>query len=175
MSTNWPEKMRSMVNSKIGAGAQATRERSVRERPELGAPSDNFENNALAGGRLLPVPDIVRALRRYSDDPDVCEVKRRVPLAAVASLCGLSRQTIYQARRGGMSDATRVILSRVVAWIETGEIRFRRRGQVWQPEYRRRPDRLPPPQDRLVRAEDFVEWSTVLPNVRRTALSRRSS
>jgi hypothetical protein len=41
----------------------------------------------------------------------------------------------------------------------TGRLRFPRLGRRWQVDYRTPPDPLPPPQDRLVGAEDWNEWA----------------
>lgn len=100
--------------------------------------------------------DIIRALRRYSSDPDL-RGERRVPIAAVASMCGLSRETVYQAMRGVMSGTTRAVLLAVIRQIDGGGIRFFRVGQEWR--FCEPPDPLPPPQPRLVRAADWNEWA----------------
>jgi hypothetical protein len=156
MTPNLPPKLVSTVRSMIGAPVQTGQARSVREGPELGAPFEN-EKHDPARDRALPVSDIVSALRRYRYDPEL-RGERRVPLAVVAALAGLSRETIYQALLGKMNETTRVVLSRIISWIETGQVRLRRCGQRWEPEFRQPPEPLPPPQDKLTRAEDWRDW-----------------
>ena len=107
--------------------------------------------------RVLSAHEIVRALRLYTS-PE-CQGARRVLITAVASMCGLSRKTIYQARRGIMSERVRAVLSPVISWIDDDKVRFRRVGRVWEPDYRMPPNPLPPPQPRLVRADDWHEWA----------------
>jgi hypothetical protein len=90
--------------------------------------------------------------------------EHRVPLAVVASLAQLSRQTLYEVLHevlrgtsGVMSEATQARLSAVISEIEDGTIKIRRRGQRWEVDCG--PDPSPPPQDKLVRAADWNEWS----------------
>ena len=52
--------------------------------------------------------------------------RRRVLITAVAAMSNLSRETLYQARRGIMSDRTRVLLSRAISSIENLAGRYRR-------------------------------------------------
>jgi hypothetical protein len=99
--------------------------------------------------------DIVRALRQYGIRRNRRE--QRVSISAIAGMTGLDRSTIYEARRGIMSERVRAVLLPVIASIERGELRFRRVGQVW--EYRQQPDRLPPPQPRVIPASDYREWA----------------
>jgi hypothetical protein len=159
MGAKLPANVELVIQSLLGATAQTDRGRSVRERPKLGAPSVISENNASSGVRLLPMPDIARALWRYTNDPDLRGEWRRVPIEAVAAIAQLSRPTIYEARRGRMTEDTRAILSKIIPQIESGEIRFRRVGRQWETEFRRPPARRPPPRDRLTRAADHREWA----------------
>lgn len=109
--------------------------------------------------RVLTVEEVSARLQncmlRHCDDRS-----RRVPIAAVATLCEVTRETIYQAARGQMSEITRVRLSAVLRWIEDDTLRFRRVGrETWLAEWRTPPNPLPPPQDRMTRAVDWNEWS----------------
>jgi hypothetical protein len=109
----------------------------------------------------LPVRDIVRALWRYTMDPEM-RGERRVPMRAIADLAGVDVQVVSAIRRGDRSKYGAQALAKVgnvIASIENGEVRFRRRGQVWQPEFRRPPAVRPPPQDKLTRATDHREWA----------------
>jgi hypothetical protein len=93
---------------------------------------------------------------------------RRVPVAVIARMADVSRETAYQAARARMSETTRIRLSAVLFSIEDGTLDFRRVGQVWEGDYReRREDRTSPlyptpapplpPQDKMVRVVDFVD------------------
>jgi hypothetical protein len=89
---------------------------------------------------LLTDAEIVRALRRFRFDPEF-RGARRVPIRVLASLAGLSHQTVYQAMRPDppmrplkISGCTRAKLSGAIAAILDGRLRFRRRKQVWEIE-----------------------------------------
>jgi hypothetical protein len=111
--------------------------------------------NAPGGSRLLSERQIVRALWMYRYDR-----QRRVPIKALAEACQLHRSVLYDAMlTGRVSERARAILSTVIGWIADDRLRFRRAGQVWEPDYRTPPDPLPWPQPRLVRAEDWNEWA----------------
>jgi hypothetical protein len=141
-----------MIQARIGAPAPP-----VREVSEVAAtrPPAQREKNAPDGSRLLSEREIVRALWMYRYDR-----RRRVPIKALAEACQLHRSVLYDAMlTGRVSERARAILSTVIGWIADGRLRFQRVGQVWDPDYRFPPDPLPPPQPRLVRAADFVEWS----------------
>jgi hypothetical protein len=58
-----------------------------------------------------------------------------------------------------MSDRTRELLATIIGRIEDGRLRFYRSGQLWELDDRSPPDPLPWPQPKLVRAEDWNEWS----------------
>jgi hypothetical protein len=62
-----------------------------------------------------------------------------VPLAIIANLTGLSRQTLYRARDGGQVSAeTAEILTPLIRQYEAGKLRLRRTGprsrdpDLWQ-------------------------------------------
>jgi hypothetical protein len=159
MTTNWPPNLEIAIRRIVGAPVQTDMARSVTVRPQLGTPFAVIENNAPAAERVLSKREIARALGRYRRDPEF-RGERRVPLAAVASICGLSRQAIYRAECGIMGDeTTQIILSKVIRQIENDEIRFRRVGREWLVDYRRPPAVLPPAQYKLVPAADWQEWA----------------
>jgi hypothetical protein len=108
-----------------------------------------------------PAERVANLLQRHMlrHRTDCADRSRRVPVAVIARMADVSRETAYQAARGRMSETTRKRLSAVLSWIESGELRFFRRGQVWEGDYRTPPDPLPPPQDRAVRVEDWNEWA----------------
>jgi hypothetical protein len=102
--------------------------------------------------------EIARRLTLFQHDPWY-RGEHRVPIAALADWCGLSRQTIHVARDGEMSEATAENLSEAFALIEDGRIRFLRDGPRWVIEYRTPPNPLPWPQPRLVLKRDWQEWA----------------
>jgi hypothetical protein len=145
-------RVRTLVRE-IGPDARLTDWLRCQMLPEPGTPSALANAAPASRPRLLSKAEIVRALRRYSGD-------RRVPLAVVASLAGLSRQTLYELMRGTsgvMTEATQARLSTAISEIEDGAVRIRRRGQRWEVDCA--PNPLPPPQDKLVRAADLNEWA----------------
>jgi hypothetical protein len=85
----------------------------------------------------------------------------RVPIAAIASLCEVDRDMLYLVMCGkrAMPVSLSARLDAVLTSIEAGELTFRRVGQVWEAEYHTPPNPLPPPQDRMVSAADFIEWA----------------
>jgi hypothetical protein len=122
---------------------------------ETTQPVHRGEINAPGGGRLLPVHEIVRKLWLYRNDR-----RHRVPIAALADVCALDRSVLYDGMwTGRLSERAQSQLSGNIRWIESGELRFCRVGQVWMTDYRKPPDPLPPPQDRAVRREDWNEWA----------------
>jgi len=142
-----------MIQARIGAPAPPVRQVSEIAATRHRGHSD--EINAPGGGRLLSEREIVRALWMYRYDR-----RRRVPIKALAEACQLHRSVLYDAMHAvRVSERASAILSTVIGQIADDRLRFRRVGQVWEPDYRFPPDPLPPPQPRLVRATDFVEWS----------------
>jgi hypothetical protein len=92
---------------------------------------------------LLTDAEIVRALRRFRYDPEFRGPKR-VPFRVLAELTGLSHVTLYEAMRpdmpmrpnlplrpGRISELTRAKVSPAIAAILEGQLRFRRRKQIW--------------------------------------------
>jgi hypothetical protein len=85
----------------------------------------------------------------------------RAPIRAIAGLCDVSAKFLYYVAKGErrLPAALAAKLDAVLASIESGELWFRRVGQFWEAEYDTPPNPLPPPQDRIVRAVDFVQWA----------------
>jgi hypothetical protein len=80
-----------------------------------------------------------------------------VSVAAVASMCDVSRQMLHMVVRGErrLPDGLGARLDALLTEYEKGELTFHR-GRA---EYHVPPNPLPPPQARMVRAIDFVEWA----------------
>ena len=72
----------------------------------------------------LPPHQIVRFLRLIGSP--ACRGDKRVPLAIIANLAGVSRLTLYRARDGRTSADTAEILTPIVRAFEAGKLRFRR-------------------------------------------------
>jgi hypothetical protein len=86
------------------------------------------------GPPLLPAADVVRALMRFRYDP-AFRGEARIPVRALATLVGLSHETLYEAMRAGTaSEGTRAKLTWALRAIAEGRLRFRRRGQHWEPQ-----------------------------------------
>jgi hypothetical protein len=76
----------------------------------------------------------IRYENRYRKGPD------RVPLKVVAEFVGINRDTLYAAINGGrIPDVTRSRLTWVIDAIETGRLRFKRRGQTRHLDYKDKP------------------------------------
>jgi hypothetical protein len=84
---------------------------------------------------MLSRAEIARTLLRYRYDRQFRGL-RRVPIKTLADYVGLSHETLFQAMRGKISDATRAKLSWAIVAIADGRLCFRRRGPAWQMEYR---------------------------------------
>jgi hypothetical protein len=81
--------------------------------------------------RFLPAHEIVRALQLYTA-PEF-KRQRRVLISVLAHMSNLSRETVYQARRGvRMSKRVRTVLSRTITLIEKQGLYFQRTGQEWE-------------------------------------------
>jgi hypothetical protein len=107
--------------------------------------------------RLLTPHEIARALRMFMWPERKGE--HRIVAGAIATMAGVDRITLwrYATQRRRMSEYVQSALSPIIRDIEAGKLRFRRAGREWQIE--EAPARLPPPQDRLVRATDWNEWA----------------
>jgi hypothetical protein len=84
-----------------------------------------------------------------------------VPIAAIARSCDVSRRFLTYVLSGErrLPDPLGERLDGILTPWEAGELTFRRVGQIWEAEYHTPPNPLPPPQARMVRATDFVEWA----------------
>jgi hypothetical protein len=83
--------------------------------------------------------------------------EHRVLITALADSCGLHRDTLYEARKGRLSEKTQIVLSKIIREIESGRIRYHRVGQEWQ--FSEAPQPLPPPQDKFLPAKDRNLWA----------------
>jgi len=86
----------------------------------------------VSAGAFAPAPvlrpdQIVRFLRLIGSP--TCRSAKRVPLAAVAAMCGVSRQALYKARDGRVSAEMAELLTPLIRDIERGRIKFRRTGR----------------------------------------------
>ena len=82
---------------------------------------------------MLPRAEIKRTLLRFRYDREF-RGPRRVPIKTLADHVGLSREILYQAMRGSISDRTQVVLSWAIIAIREGRLRFHRSGQNWSAE-----------------------------------------
>jgi hypothetical protein len=116
--------------------------RPRQQRPPPGRPSDpsicstsspraRLPQISVVTEPLMTNADIARQLSLYRRDPRY-RGRRRVPFRALASMCQLSHETVYQAQRGVMSEATQHKLSKIITEIEEAGLRFRRVGQEWR-------------------------------------------
>ena len=131
-----------MIQARIGAPAPPVREAL----PSPGKPAvGNEEVDSCTGerDRLLPAHEIVRALRLYTA-PEFRR-QRRVLISVLAHMSNLSRETVYQARRGvRMSKRVHVVLSRTISLIEKQGMHFKRTGQQWEAFENPPPPHTPP-------------------------------
>ena len=128
-----------MVQARIGAPAAAVTRQAP---PPAGmGPAGKVESSAGGSDRGLPADKIAALLLWYASKE--CRRSCRVLISAVAAMANLSRQTVYLARRGIMSERTRLLLSRAISAIERGEVAFHRVGQEWRTEYRNVPSWAP--------------------------------
>jgi hypothetical protein len=138
----WSSILQKMIQARIGApGPSVARQAlpSAVRKPAVRNPKINSGRD----GSLLPAEKIAALLRLYGSKE--FRGRRRVLIGAVAAMwgSGVSRQTIYLARRGIMSERTRKLLSRALTSIERGEVTFHRVGQQWRGEYHDIPPATP--------------------------------
>lgn len=121
---------------------------------------------------LLPPDEIKRLLRKYSDPATRTYIKHvrrgsssnRVNLRAVAQMAGMRYEILWRCKTGRLRITERVqeVLSPIFRDIESGRIKFKAVGSFkdrWQIEFREPPGRPPPPQSRVIRADDYNEWA----------------
>jgi hypothetical protein len=170
-----PPRLQMTIQSKLGLPALSTAKRPPQEGRDYPAKSRRpnsrarfWENegersdgalSALCVPRVPPVDEIVQELRRYRYDRPF-KGAWRVPIAALVAPCDVDRKTIYTAMMGqAVSHAIRAKLSWTIFAIQEGRLRFLRRGQRWEFEFRNPHKLLPPPQPSLIRDGEFNEWS----------------
>jgi hypothetical protein len=84
--------------------------------------------------RPLSTEDIRRWLLRFRFDPEF-RGQRRVPIKVLAEIAGLHRDSLYEVvLRRRASLLVRAKLSPAVNAIAVGQLRFRRRKQIWTVE-----------------------------------------
>src|SRR5262249_47080648 len=133
--------LENMIRGRIGAPAPSGTRQSPPSAGLRPAVRDGEIHSGRDGG--LPADKIVALLCSYT--PKQCRAHgRRVLISAVAAMANLSRETVYQARRGIMSERTRMLLSRAISSIERGEVTFHRVRQEWRVEYHTIPPYAPP-------------------------------
>jgi hypothetical protein len=133
--------LQNIVRAKIGAPAPSC----TRQAPPGARNRPAVARSAGERGGLMPAVKIAALLCSYS--PKQRRGRgRRILISAVAAMCGsgLSRQTIYLARRGIMSERTRALLSHAISSIERGEVTFHRVAQEWRAKYHNIPPAAPP-------------------------------
>jgi hypothetical protein len=127
----WSPILQSVIQARIGASAPPVARQplpSTAIKPAVGKQGlDSGGNDGLRADKIAAL------LRWYTSKEG--RRHRRVLISAVALMANLSRETVYQARRGIMSERTRARLSLAISSIERGEVTFRRRGQHWGGEY----------------------------------------
>lgn len=114
---------------------------------------------------LLPPDEIIRLLHKFTAHENRGSGNpRRVNLCAIAAMAGVARWSLnrYMLGRRQLPEYVQSALSPILRDIENGKIRFdrfERSGREWRIDYRQPPVRMPPPQPRVIRAEDYNEWS----------------
>ncbi len=106
--------------------------------------------------RLLSDAEIITRLKTYYYG-SYHKGPRQVPIAGIARLCGLNEQTLFDAmKRGGVTERNRQIVSTILLMMEEGYIEVKPQGVVNFPDP---PAELPPPQDKIVRAEEWQRFA----------------
>jgi hypothetical protein len=120
-----------MIQARIGAPAPPVREVLPSRGMKPAVRNEEVDSCTGERDRLLPAHEIVRALQLYTA-PEF-KRQRRVLISVLAHMSNLSRETVYQARRGvRMSKRVHVVLSRTITRIEKEGLYFRRTGQQWE-------------------------------------------
>jgi hypothetical protein len=102
--------------------------------------SGGFMVSAALGSRVLSEEEVRRWLLRVRYEARYRKGRGRVPLKVVAEFVGLHRDTLYEGIKGApISRCTRSRLSWVIEAIEQGRLRFKRRGQAWNIDYKDKP------------------------------------
>lgn len=84
----------------------------------------------------------------------------RVPVAILCKHLGISRPTYYAIAKGGrVAERSRPVFSIVLGSLEHRTLLFERRRNRWQTIRRSPPVPLPPPQDKMMRADEWNEWA----------------
>jgi hypothetical protein len=84
--------------------------------------------NPVAALRVLPPRDILRFLRLITSP--ACRGEKRVPVSAIAAMCGVARITRYEVLwTGRASDDLCAVLTPLVRAHEAGKPKFKRLGR----------------------------------------------
>ena len=75
--------------------------------------------------------DRTRCPKHYRSAGTKAGGEPRIPFAALAAFAGVSRQTVYMAARGEMSERNRIWLSNLLQRLDAGDCHFERQGQQW--------------------------------------------
>lgn len=117
------------------------------------APPSAASAGFLSGGELAHRLEAYRSDSRYRGP-------RRVPLARLALVAGVSRPSLYAAMRGELSETTHRRLRRAIGYIDEGRLTFRREGRQWHEDWHQPPHALPPPQDKRIREAEWNRWAS---------------
>jgi hypothetical protein len=113
------------------AATQPSAARKARRRKTSAKFCEESDRDQGEPERLLKAAEIRRSLQLYTA-PEF-KRQRRVLITMLAHMSNLSRETVYQARRGSpMSSRVRTVLSRTITLIEKEGLYFRRTGQQWE-------------------------------------------
>ena len=156
MTTTSPSVLQLMIQKRLGIAPPARPETRVLAPPKRAPPlpDDDFPS---------PYSLPVMSEREVMNGLTLCLRGRspRIPIACVARATGLSRMTLYRVLRSGRASLeTRAALSALLTEVADHTVGFERRARKWESvELRPSPpfDRLLPRQDKLVRAEDYVQ------------------
>jgi hypothetical protein len=84
--------------------------------------------NPVAPPAVLPPRDILRFLRLITSP--ACRGEKRVPISAIAVMCGVARITLYEVLwTGRASEDLCAVLTPLVRDFEAGRLRFKRSGR----------------------------------------------
>ena len=136
-----PPRLEALIRSRMGASAPPPEDprwqADGRDPSEIRGVTSRARRRREIPVNVSPVmlsrEEIARTLLRYRYDREF-RGPRRVPIKTLADHVGLSREILYQAVRGSISDRTQVVLSWAIIAIREGRLRFHRSGQHWSAE-----------------------------------------
>jgi hypothetical protein len=84
--------------------------------------------NPIAPPRVLPPQDILRFLRLITSP--ACRGEKRIPISAIAAMCGVARITLYEVLwTGRASYELCAVLTPLVRAHEAGKLKFKGSGR----------------------------------------------